>query len=76
MSEELIGKWKQLGFDLYSSLSLYILNNNDKEIIVDKRNKNYCCLKTNVYYDESPILDIEMNEHQLLTKTFKELGWL
>lgn len=76
MSEELIKEWKELGYDLYGGLSLYSLSNGNKEIIVDKTNKNYCCLKTNANYDESHVGDIEMNEHQLLTKTFKELGWL
>lgn len=74
MSEELIEKWKQLGFvykeeeDLFGEKMLVLDNIEDHySIYIFTKSKEF-----GRYYD----YDFTLEEHKLLNETFKELGWL
>lgn len=74
MSEELIKKWKQLGFVYKEDESVL----GEKEIKLDNVKQHYSIIinlirkKFGTYYDA----DFTLEEHKLLNETFKELGWL
>lgn len=72
MSEELIEKWKQLGFVYREDKNLL------GELVLDNIEYHYS-IRINtiskvfgIYYD----YDFSLEEHKLLNETFKELGWL
>lgn len=74
MSEELIEKWKQLGFVYEEDESVL----GEKGITLNNVKKHYSIFinlitkEFGTYYDA----DFTLEEHKLLNETFKELGWL
>ena len=76
--EELIKEWEELGYE-WKENEIYIhITKRDKllcvvkDICIAKQDKEYCC------YDEDEdysCLSITSKEHNLLTKTFRALGW-
>lgn len=74
MSEELIKKWKQLGFVYKEDENLL----GEKMLVLDNVEHHYSIYintiskEFGVYYD----YDFTLEEHKLLNETFRELGWL
>lgn len=74
--EEVKKEWEELGYkwfeDDYKIRLITTVNDFVKEIYLDKVDRKYCCFDggTGEEYDS-----ITIQEHQLLTKTFKALGW-
>lgn len=76
--EEVKKEWEELGYT-WEENEIYIhITKRDKllcvtkNICLTKQDKEYCC------YDEDEdysCLNINFKEHQLLTKTFRALGW-
>ena len=76
--EEIIKEWEKLGYKWVENEIYIHITKKDKllcvvkDICITKQDKEYCC------YDEDEdysCLFITSKEHQLLTKTFKMLGW-
>lgn len=72
--EEVIKEWEELGYE-WSEYSSVIhlcreMLTNTETIIIKKKDYSYYKLT-----DDS-LHPIDLREHQLLTKTFKALGWL
>lgn len=78
--EQVKKEWEELGYE-WHEINLYIrlIQNKiewqgyTKEIYIDKGTKTYCCFNEET---GDGYLYIEPLEHQLLTKTFKALGWI
>lgn len=76
--EEVKKEWEELGYKLLyckqDSTLIELLNENKMTIIIINNNeKSYIKL---LAYDYSSYCPLNFQEHQLLTKTFKALGWL
>lgn len=75
--EEVKKEWEKLGYkwfeDDYKISLITTVNDFVKEIYLDKVDRKYCCFDggTGEEYDS-----ITIQEHQLLTKTFKALRWM
>ena len=77
--EEIKKEWEELGYtweehEIYICISIEDpIDGTLKNIYIDKKRKYYEC------YDEddwdSRSLQLTFKEHQLLTKTFRALGW-
>lgn len=75
--EEIKKEWEELGYkwfendykiELITTVNDFVTN-----IYLDKVDKKYCCFDGGT---EEGYVSITIQEHQLLTKTFKALGWL
>lgn len=75
--EEIKKEWEKLGYkwfeDNYKIELITTIDDFVKEIYLDKINKNYCCFDGGTGEEYS---SITIQEHQLLTKTFRALGWI
>lgn len=77
--EEVKKEWEALGYtweenEIYICISIEdSIDESLKDIYIDKKHKSYEC------FDEddadSISLQLTLKEHQLLTKTFRALGW-
>lgn len=76
--EEVKKEWEELGYKWKENeIYIHITKRDkllcvDKDICITKQDKEYCC------YDEDEdysCLSITSKEHNLLTKTFRALGW-
>ena len=75
--EEVKKEWEELGYKLLyrqqDSTLIELFNENKMTIIIINNNeKSYIKL---LAYDYSSYCPLNFQEHQLLTKTFKALGW-
>lgn len=77
--EEVKKEWEELGYEWVEN-EIYIniikkYEGIDFDVIlsIDKRTRNYCCFEDDGCDNRS--LNITYREHQLLTKTFRALGW-
>ena len=66
--EEVKKEWEEKGYSWIETKDEILLISNKKQIFIDKRDKMYSCSGWSTNF-------ITFQEHQLLTKTFKALGW-
>lgn len=75
--EQVRKEWEELGYEWEEdSLSISItkynaLNKPSRVITLYKHNKEYDCTRSSMWR----VSCLTLQEHQLLTKTFKALGW-
>lgn len=71
--EEVKQEWEELGYrwEEHNGEIDLINKENEEVIVIDYENKQYTKTDTNVKF----ILYITFQEHNLLTRTFKALGW-
>lgn len=67
--EEVKREWEEKGYSWIETRDEILLMSKKKQIFIDKRDKMYSCSghSTNL---------ITFQEHQLITKTMKALGWM
>lgn len=71
--EEIIKEWKALGYDfIFTNGDGY---DDDELIFLDKVNREIYIWKDKTYSFDNDTQTLTFQEHQLLTKTFKWLGW-
>lgn len=66
--EEIKKEWEEKGYSWIETKDEILLISKKKQIFIDKRDKMYSCAGHSTNF-------ITLQEHQLLTKTFKWLGW-
>ena len=71
--EEVKKEWEELEYEWYETKEYLYLMKGEKLIFVDKNFKTYRCFDNEDY--DSSSMEITFTEHQLLTKTFRALGW-
>ena len=70
--EEVLQEFEKLGYKI-QELKYYIyLEDDEKEIIIDKDSRTYNCSVLGSY----AYTDISIHEHRLLHQLFYALGWL
>ena len=71
--EEVIKEWEKLGFVWNStSKAIFIKKPKKRTIAISLLDKSY----ESYFYRDYEARTLSFKEHQLLTKTFKALGWL
>lgn len=71
--DEVKKEWKELGYVWTEGVMYIHLIRLEKDICISKMDKEYECYDADDYDNQS--LTLTFKEHQLLTKTFKALGW-
>ena len=71
--DEIKQEWKELGYVWTEGIMYIHLIKLEKDICIRKTDKEYECYDADDYDGQS--LTLTFKEHQLLTKTFKALGW-
>lgn len=71
--EEVKKEWEELGYDIYQERYFIAIKSKTKkmEIIINSKNKYYFKRDDDNFWET-----ITIQEHKLLTKTFKALGWM
>lgn len=72
--EEIIKEWEALGYEfIFTNGDGY--DDDDELIFLDKVNREIYIWKDKTYSFDNDTQTLTFQEHQLLTKTFKWLGW-
>lgn len=69
--EEVKKEWGELGYEVEEDSLTIQFTKKNKIIAIYKHNKEYDCTKNSIWR----VSVTTFQEHQLLTKTFRALGW-